>query len=73
MKKSIGIFVALFVLIAISAQVQKNETEHFSAKYSMETEEYAIASLQVLEVYLEEENPEDWFEPYAEDLIINKE
>ena len=49
MKKSIGILIALLASISIIAQVQKKETEHFSAKFAIEAEEYAIASLEVLE------------------------
>ena len=50
MKKFIGIFLGLLASIAIIAQEQKRETEHFTANYSIEAEEYAIASLEVLEI-----------------------
>lgn len=49
MKKLIGILLAVLTSTSIFAQVQKKETEHFSAKFALEAEEYAIASLQVLE------------------------
>jgi len=49
MKKINCIIVALFTSTTIIAQVQKKETEHFSAKYNIAAEDYAIASLEVLE------------------------
>lgn len=36
-------------MTAISGQTKKIETAHFNAKYELEAEEYALASLQILE------------------------
>ena len=49
MKKAFGILIVLLASGSIYAQVQKKETEHFTARFPAEAEEYAIASLQVLE------------------------
>jgi len=49
MKTYIGIFVSLIASTTAIAQLQKKETIHFSAKYNVEAEEYAIASLEILE------------------------
>ncbi len=39
----------LFVFYSTFAQTQKTETEHFKANFNIEIEEYALASLKVLE------------------------
>ncbi len=49
MKKYIVLFLSLITSITAVAQGQKRETEHFAAKYTIEAEKYAIASLKVLE------------------------
>ena len=49
MKKHIGLFIGLFAATTIITQGQKRETEHFTAKYTIEAADYAIASLEVLE------------------------
>lgn len=49
MKKFLCFIILLFVFYWTFAQTQKTKTDHFKASYNTETEEYALASLKVLE------------------------
>ncbi len=49
MKKLVGLIIVLFAFYSTFAQIQKVETEHFKAKFEPDIEEYALASLKVLE------------------------
>lgn len=49
MKKFPGLVILLFVFYSTLAQTQKTRTDHFRANYNLEIEEYALASLKVLE------------------------
>jgi len=49
MRELFGIIVLFSALHTIFGQSQKIETEHFKAKYEVEVEKYALASLMVLE------------------------
>lgn len=49
MKKLLFLLILLFVFSSTFAQMQKTRTEHFKASYNIEIEEYAQASLKVLE------------------------